>query len=97
MERFELSTPSSGKDSRIAAVVCNEGLGPLTEVADVGHKIYMSVRANLLLTTLAAVIGVFTVFVKFLTVGSVSLGFILLSMLLWALPAAAASLYVNTK
>lgn len=97
VERFELSTPSSGKDSRIAAVVCNEGLGPLTEVADVGHKIYMSVRANLLLTTLAAVIGVFTVFVKFLTVGSVSLGFILLSMLLWALPAAAASLYVNTK
>lgn len=57
----------------------------------------MSVRANLLLATLAAVIGVFTVFVKFLTVGSVSLGFILLSMLLWALPAAAASLYVNTK
>ena len=57
----------------------------------------MSVRVNLLLATLAAVIGVFTVFVKFLTVGSVSLGFILLSMLLWALPAAAASLYVNTK
>lgn len=97
VERFELSTPSSGKDSRIAAVVCNEGLGPLTEVADVGHKIYMSVRANLLLTVLAAVIGVFTVFIKFLTAGSVSLGFILLSMLLWALPAAAASLYVNTK
>ena len=97
VERFELSTPSSSKDSRIAAVVCNEGLGPLTEVADVGHKIYMSVRVNLLLATLAAVIGVFTVFVKFLTVGSVSLGFMLLSMLLWALPAAAASLYVNTK
>ena len=97
VERFELSTPSSGKDSRIAAVVCNEGLGPLTEVADVGHKIYMSVRANLLLTVLAAVIGVFTVFIKFLTAGSVSLGFILLFMLLWALPAAAASLYVNTK
>ena len=97
VERFELSTPSSDKDSRIAAVVCNEGLGPLTEVADVGHKIYMSVRANLLLTVLAAVIGVFTVFIKFLTAGSVSLGFILLFMLLWALPAAAASLYVNTK
>ena len=97
VERFELSTPSSGKDSRIAAVVCNEGLGPLTEVADVGHKIYMSVRANLLLTVLAAVIGVFTVFIKFMTAGSVSLGFILLFMLLWALPAAAASLYVNTK
>lgn len=97
VERFELSTPSSGKDSRIAAVVCNEGLGPLTEVADVGHKIYMSTRTNLLLTTLAAVIGVFTVFVKFLTAGSVSLGFILLWALLWALPAAAVSLYVNTK
>ncbi len=27
VERFELSTPSSSKDSRIAAVVCNEGLG----------------------------------------------------------------------
>ena len=97
VERFELSTPSSGKDSRIAAVVCNEGLGPLTEVADVGHKIYMSTRLNLLLTTLAAVLGVFTVFVKFLTAGSVSLGFILVFMLLWALLAAAASLYVNTK
>ena len=57
----------------------------------------MSVRANLLLTTLAAVIGVFTVFIKFLTAGSVSLGFILLFMLLWALPAAAVSMYVNTK
>ena len=57
----------------------------------------MSTRTNLLLTTLAAVIGVFTVFVKFLTAGSVSLGFILLWALLWALPAAAVSLYVNTK
>ena len=57
----------------------------------------MSTRTNLLLTTLAAVIGVFTVFVKFLTAVSVSLGFILLSALLWALPAAAVSLYVNTK
>ena len=97
VERFELSTPSDGKDSRIAAVVCNEGLGPLTEVADVGHKIYMSVRVNLLLTTLSAVIGVFTVFVKFLSAGSVSLGFILLFMLLWALLTAVASLYVKIR
>ena len=97
VERFGLSEPSTGKDSRIAAVICNEGLGPLTEVTDAGRRIYMAARINLLVNALSSVIGLMSVFIRFLSQGCVSLGFILLYMLLWALPVGIVSMYVNTK
>ncbi len=95
-QRFAMSEPSS-KDSKIAAVICNEGLGPLTQVADVGRSMYLATRFNLLLALISAVLGPVLVFVKLLTAGSVGIGFLLLFMLAWALPTAVSSLYVGGK
>ena len=95
-ERFAMSEPSP-KDSKIAAVICNEGLGPLTQVADVGRSMYLATRFNLLLTFISAVLGPVLVFVKLLTAGSVGIGFLLLFMLAWTLPLIVSSLYVGGK
>ncbi len=95
-ERFSMSEPSH-KDSKIAAVICNEGLGPLTQVADVGRSMYLATRFNLLLTFISAILGPVLVFVKLLTAGSVTIGFLLLFMLAWVLPLIVSSLYVGGK
>ena len=95
-ERFAMSEPSH-KDSKIAAVICNEGLGPVTQVADVGRSMYLATRFNLLLTFISAVLGPVLVFVKLLTAGSVSIGFLLMFMLAWAVPLVISSLYVGGK
>lgn len=96
VERFTMSEPSPEK-SKIAAVICNEGLGPLTEVADVGRSMYLAVRVNLAAAVLAAVLGSVVVFVKLLTAGSVTLGFLLLLQLAWAIPMVLTSLFVGAK
>ena len=96
VERFTMSEPSPEK-SKIAAVICNEGLGPLTEVADVGRSMYLAVRVNLAAAVLAAVLGSVVVFVKLLTAGSVTLGFLLLLQLAWAIPMVLSSLFVGAK
>ena len=95
-ERFAMSEPSR-KDSKIAAVICNEGLGPLTQVADVGRSMYLSTRFNLLLALISAILGPVLVFVKLLVAGSVTIAFLLLFLLAWAIPTLVSSLYVGTK
>lgn len=95
-ERFAMSEPSH-KSSKIAAVICNEGLGPLTQVADVGRSMYLAVRFNLVLAMLSSILGPVLVFVKLLTLGSITPGYLLLFMLFWAVPALVSSMYVGTK
>lgn len=96
VERVAISEPSQG-NSKIAAVICNEGLGPLTEVADVGRSMYLAVRVNLVVAVLAAVLGSLIVFIKLLTAGSVTIGFLLLLLLAWAIPMVFTSLFVGAK
>ena len=86
VDRFAISEAKPSADSKPAAVVCREGLGPLVHMADTARSLYLAVRINLLLTVLAAVLGVFVAFVKLLSAGTVSAGFLLLFLLLWALP-----------
>ena len=95
VERFKISEATPGARSRIAAVVCREGLGPLIHMADTGRSMYVATRLNILITMLSTVIGIMTVFIKFLSVGYVSIGFMLVYMLLWALPVAALSLFLK--
>ena len=97
IERFELSEPSSGKDGKIAAVICSEGLGPLTTVADVGRGMYVATRVNLLVTALSAFLGVFMVFFRLMLVGSVSAGYLLLFMLAWLVPVLVMSFFVSLR
>ena len=95
MERFKLSEAPADSEAPIAAVICREGLGPLSLMADTGRSMYLATRLNLIVTLIAAVAGVFTVFIRFLTVGQVGVPFLFAFLVLWALPVAAASLFLK--
>ena len=95
VERFKISEAKPGVKSRIAAVVCREGLGPLIHMADTGRSMYVATRLNILITLLSVVIGIMTVFIKFLSAGYVSIGFMLVYMLLWVIPVAAISFFLK--
>ena len=58
---------------------------------------YLAIRINLAVAVLAAVLGSLLVFVKLLTAGSVTIGFLLLLLLAWAIPMVLTSLYVGAK
>jgi len=95
LERFKLSEAPEGSEAPVAAVVCREGLGTMSQMADTGRGMYLATRFNLIVTLIAAVVGVFAVFIRFLNVGSVGIGFLLLFAIVWALPVAAASLFLK--
>lgn len=95
VERFSISEAKPAEDSKISGVICREGLGPLTNMADTGRSMFIASRINLMLTLLAAAVGVITVFVKLLTAGYVGAGFLLVFMLLWALPVVAVSVFLK--
>lgn len=97
VERFDLSEPSKGKSGKIAAVICSEGLAPLTEVADVGRSMYVASRVNLLVSALSAFLGVFMVFLKLLLAGSVSASYMLLFMAVWTVPVLVMSVFVMLR
>ena len=98
VERFRLSEPSdNAKDERISAILCNEGLPPLTSVADIGRSMYFAIRVNLVLNAVAAVLGVLLVFVRFLSTGSNSFASLFLYSLFWTLPVLAVSFFISVK
>ena len=86
VERFAMSEGTPGRDSQVAAVVCRDGLGPLSDTADIGRSVYVASRANLLITVLGMLTGVLTSFVLLLRSGGVGIPFLLVFMLLWAIP-----------
>ena len=95
VDRFAISEAKPSEDSKLAAVVCREGLGPLSNMADTGRSVYMATRINLLLTILAAVLGVFVCFFRLLSVGTVASGFLLVFLVLWALPVGLVSIFLR--
>ncbi len=98
VERFRLSEPSDDrKGERITAILCNEGLAPLTSAVDIGRSMYFATRVNLVLNVLASVLGVFLVFFRFLATGSNSLASLFLFMVAWTLPVLAVSFFVSVK
>ena len=86
VERFKMSEAVPSEDSKVAAVVCREGLGPLTHMADTGRSMYVTIRMNLLLTLLCALLGMLIVFVKLVGAGSIGVGFLFWYMVLWLIP-----------
>ena len=71
-ERFRLSEAQPSENSKVAAVVCREGLGPLTHLADTGRSMFVAVRLNLLITIAVAVLGMFLVFLRLVGTGLLS-------------------------
>lgn len=85
VERFKMTEAKAKEKSQIAAVVCREGLVPLTTMAETGRGMYMATRVNLIVTAAGALLGMIIVLIKMLT-STISLGFILLIMLIAAMP-----------
>ncbi len=86
VERFAMSEGTPGPDSKVAAVVCRDGLGPLSDTADIGRSVYVAARANLIITVLGMIAGIITSFVHLLRFGGVGIPFLFFFMLMWAIP-----------
>ncbi len=86
VERFAISSVKPGEDSKVAAVVCRDGLGPLSNMARIGRKMYVATRTSLYLTAIGAVFGVLLCFIRLLSAGGVSVLFLFLYMLLITVP-----------
>ena len=95
VERFKITETQPSENSKIAAVVCREGLASVTSMADTGKNMYTATRLNLLITLVSAVLGMLIVFVKMLSTGSIGLGFILTYMLITAIPVFAVSVLMK--
>lgn len=86
VDRFKMSEGTPSEDSKVAAVVCREGLGPLTHMADTGRSMYVTIRLNILITLLSSLLGMLIVFIKLVGAGSIGLGFLFWYMILWLIP-----------
>lgn len=95
VERFKITETQPSESSKIAAVVCREGLASVTSMADTGKNIYTATRINIVISVLSAILGILIVFVKMLSTGSIGLGFILLYMLLTAIPVIVVSVFMK--
>lgn len=85
LERFKITETKPSRDSQIAALVCREGLASLTAMAETGSGIFSAVRINLFVSVIGAAVCMLVVMIKMI-VGSISLNFIVLLMLLLAIP-----------
>ena len=95
VERFKITETQPSESSKIAAVVCREGLASVTSMADTGKNIYTATRVNIVISVLSAILGMLIVFVKMLSTGSIGLGFIMLYMLLTAIPVIIVSVFMK--
>lgn len=95
-ERFDISEAKVGKDSRVSALVCREGLSVYSHMANVGRSMYLATEINLLLTLFSAILGVFIVMTNLISAGTISVGFMLLFMLVWVVPVVAVSAFMKT-
>ena len=86
VERFPISEAKPSIDSQIAAVVCREGLGPLTDVADTGRSIFVVTRINTLISLASSLLGLLITFFRLIASGNVNPGGTLLMMLFFAIP-----------
>ena len=86
VERYKLSEAKPARESKIAAVICREGLAPLITMADAGRSVYLVTIFNIVICLFSVILGVALVFIKFLTGTSIAAGFILLFMLLTSIP-----------
>ena len=76
-------------------MICREGLGPLTHLADTGRSMYVAIRMNLIITAAVAVLGMLLVFVKLIGTGEVSAWLPFVLMLLDAIVVSLISLFMR--
>ena len=94
-DRFRISEAQPSETSKISAVVCREGLGPLTHLADTGRSMYVAVRLNLLITAAVAVLGMLLVFFRLIGTGVLNTWLPFALMVLDALAVTAVSVFMR--
>ena len=94
-DRFQISEAQPSETSKVSAVICREGLGPLTHLADTGRSMYVAIRMNLIITAAVAVLGMLLVFVKLIGTGEVSAWLPFVLMLLDAIVVSLISLFMR--
>ena len=94
-DRFRISEAQPSETSKVSAVICREGLGPLTHLADTGRSMYVAIRMNLIITAAVAVLGMLLVFVKLIGTGEVSAWLPFVLMLLDAIVVSLISLFMR--
>lgn len=96
VDRFPISEAKPSADSQISAVICREGLGPLTDVADTGRSIFVVSRLNTVISLATALLGVFISFFRIMISGSASVGATLLIVALFSLPVLILGLFTTS-
>ena len=86
LERFEISSAKASGQSRIAAVICREALGPLVDMADAGRSMYLTVKANTWITFAGILAGFLFTFTRLITAGSITPMPVLVLMLVFTFP-----------
>ena len=94
-DRFRISEAKPSETSKVSAVICREGLGPLTHLADTGRSMYVAIRLNLIVTAAVAVFGMLLVFFKLIGTGEVSAWLPFVLMLLDAIIVTLISLFMR--
>lgn len=87
-KRYEISSTQRSADSKVAAIVSRQGLAPLVELSEEGHRLYFVVRMCVVLSVLCTIVGMIMMFFLCLTgaFDSVSAQNLLIYMLFWLLP-----------
>ena len=96
-DRFPISRAKPAEDSLISAVVCREGLGPLTAMADTGRSIFVITRMNVVITMVSSFIAPVLFFLMLMTGKQISLAFQLIYMAVCALPVLILGITANTS
>ena len=96
VDRFRISEAKPSMDSQISGVVCREGLGPLTDLADTARKIYNVTKICVLISLLSSVGGMLFSFIRLMSTGAVSVSQLLLIQLIVNLPVILLGIAVNT-
>lgn len=95
-ERFRISEAKPSGDSQISAVVCREGLGPLTDVADTARKIYVVSLINTLISVGSCIAGILFSAAKILASGSLAVSDVLIFQLIFSIPVLLLGVLTNT-
>lgn len=84
-ERYELSGAEPSEDSKPAALVSREGLGPFIDLAEHAKSLYTRIRICVMLSVLSTVIGILLMFILSLT-GAMSIVTALIYLIVWLIP-----------
>ena len=89
-ERYRISDAEPGENSRVAAVIAREGMGPLVDTAERGRRLFNGIRAGTVIAAVGCIFGVLLMFLLCWTKSfdNATAGNAITFMLLWLIPMA---------